>query len=280
MDEPDHKPLFGWQPLTPRGVAGFASASLGRLLLVQFIVALLAAGALVWFLQTAWFSAIREAITRLPAQGAVRSGALDWPGDSALKLAENHFLALVVDPAHAGPIRSPAHLQVEFGRKDLEIISLGGYLRIPYQTKRLLMFNRTELEPWWGAWAPALLALAAALAISGLMLAWSLLATLYCLPVWLAGFMANRQLTLSGSWRLAGAALMPGALLVTAAILAYGLGALDLVKLAGAGAGHILLGWIYLLASVLSLPRHHAAPASLDNPFAEPPRPPNPDCDA
>ena len=125
MDEPLEKPPFGWQPLTRRGVAAFAPASLGKLLLVQFIVALLAAGALVWFLRGAWFSAIGEAITRLPAQGAIRSGALDWPGEPAVKLAENHFLALAVDLSHAAAVRSPAHLQVEFGRNDVELISLG-----------------------------------------------------------------------------------------------------------------------------------------------------------
>ena len=237
MDEPIRKPHFGWQPLTRRGVAAFAPGSVGRLLLVQFIVALLAAGAVVWFLQAAWFSAISEAITHLPAQGQIRSGTLDWAGESAVKLAENHFLALAVDPAHTGAVRSPAHLQAEFGRRDVEVIWLGGYLSIPYQRDWLLMFNRTELEPWWGAWAPPLLALAAALTISGLMLAWSVLASLYCLPAWLAGFMANRQLTLGGSWRLAGAALMPGALLMTAAILTYGLGALDPLQLAIAAAG-------------------------------------------
>ena len=35
---------FAWEPLTPRGVAAFARARLGRLLLVQFIAALLASG--------------------------------------------------------------------------------------------------------------------------------------------------------------------------------------------------------------------------------------------
>jgi hypothetical protein len=279
MDELVEKPRFGWQPLTRRGVAAFAPASVGKLLLVQFMVALLAAGAVVWFLQTAWFSAIGEAITRLPAQGAIGSGTLDWPGASAVKLAENHFLALVVDLSHTGAIRSPAHLQVEFGRNDVQIISLGGYLGIAYQRDWRLMFNRRGLEPWWGAWRPALLALAAALVIGGLMLSWSLLATLYCLPAWLAGFMANRQLSLGGSWRLAGAALMPGALLLAAAILAYGLGALDLIQLAVAGAGHIVLGWVYLVASLLSLPRHRAAPARPTNPFDQPSRPPGPDRD-
>jgi len=262
MDDPLEKPLFGWQPLARRGAAAFAPASVGSLVLVQFLVAVLAAVTVVWFLQRAWFSAISEAITRMPAQGAVQSGTLDWPGESPVKLAENHFLALVVDLQHAGTIRSPAHLQVEFGRNDFEVISLGRYLRIPYQRDWLLMFNRRGLEPWWGAWRPVLLALAGALVAAGLMLSWIVLATLYCLPAWLAGFMANRELTLGGSWRLAGAALMPGALLLTAAILAYGLGALDLIQLAAAGAGHIVVGWLCLLANLLSLPRRpkHANP--------------------
>jgi hypothetical protein len=270
MEEPAGKPLLGWQPLTRRGVAAFAPASVGRLLVVQFMVALLAAGTMVWFLRCAWCPVISEAISRLPAQGAISAGVLDWPGEAAVRLAENHFLALVVDPAHGGAIRSPAHLQVEFGRNDVEIISLGGYVRIPYQRGWRLRFNRTGLEPWWGAWGPALLALAGALAVGGLMLTWGLAAGLYCLPAWLAGFLGNRQLSLGGSWRLAGAALMPGALLMTGAILAYGLGALDLIQLAMAGAAHLLAGWVYLIAGVLSLPGHPAALRGADNPFAPP----------
>ena len=82
MNASDEKAQFAWQPLTVRGVAAFASATLGRLLLVQFIVALLAAGTVVWFLQRAWFPTIGEAIRQLPPQGEIRSGRLDWPGPS------------------------------------------------------------------------------------------------------------------------------------------------------------------------------------------------------
>ena len=71
-----------WQPLTPRGVAAFARAPLMRLLLVQFIFALLAAIAVVWFLRTAWFPTVREAIENLPAQGEMKSGKLEWTADS------------------------------------------------------------------------------------------------------------------------------------------------------------------------------------------------------
>ena len=82
MSASDHKVQIAWQPLTARGVAAFARASLGRLLLVQLIVALLAAGTVVWFLQGCWFPTIGEAIRALPAQGELRAGKLDWKGTS------------------------------------------------------------------------------------------------------------------------------------------------------------------------------------------------------
>ena len=49
---------------------------------------------------------------------------------------------------------------------------------------------------------------------------------------------------------------MPGALLMCAAVCLYGWGALDLVRLAVAGAVHLVMGWVYLFISPLCLPRH------------------------
>ena len=121
-----------------------------------------------------------------------------------------------------------------------------------------------ELGPWWGAWAPAMLAMAAGLVVMALMASWGCLATVYSLPVWLTGFFANRECGLGGSWRLAGAALMPGALLMCAAIVLYGCGALDLVRLAAAAAAHFVMGWVYLLVSPLRLPRIPAPAPNLD----------------
>jgi hypothetical protein len=174
---------------------------------------------------------------------------------------------LVVDLDHSGEARSPAHVQVEFGRTDCLVFSLLGYVRAAYPRGWIVAFNRTELGPWWGAWAPDILALAAGLVVVGLMVAWACLATVYFLPVWLLGFFANQDLTLRGSWRLAGAALMPGALFMCAVILLYGCGALDLVRLAVAGALHLAIGWGYLIICPLCLPRHPAAAAGKANPF-------------
>jgi hypothetical protein len=66
---------------------------------------------------------------------------------------------------------------------------------------------------------------------------------------------------------LAGAALMPGALLLAAAISFYDFGSLDLVALGLAFGAHFVLGWIYLFLSLLFLPRMNST-ASKDNPFS------------
>jgi hypothetical protein len=258
---------FAWQPLTVRGVAAFARAPLWRLLIVQFIVALLAAGTVVWFLHKAWFPQIIEAIRQLPPQGELRSGGLDWHGPTPARLAEGRFLALVIDLDHRGEARSPAHVQVEFGRTNCMVFSLLGYVQGAYPRGRIVAFNSAELGPWWGAWAPAILAMAAGLVVVGLILTWACLATVYFLPVWLIGFFANRDLNLRASWRLAGAALMPGALFMCAVVCLYGGGLLDLVRLAVAGALHLVLSWVYLIISPLCLPRHPAVTVKV-NPFA------------
>jgi hypothetical protein len=267
MSESVEKAPVAWQPLTPRGIAAFACAPLRRLLLVQFIVALMAAASVVWFLHHAWFPTIGVAIRQLPPQGELRSGRLEWQGSTPSRLAEGRFLALVVDPDHGGEARSPAHVQVEFGRTDCKVFSLFGYVQAAYPPSWVVAFNRSELQPWWGAWAPPILAIVAGMVVMSLMLTWACLATLYFLPAWLVGFFGNRELSLCGSWRLAGAALMPGALLLCGTIFLYGWGALDVVRLAVAAAVHLIMGWVYLFVSLLRLPRQPVATAE-GNPFA------------
>jgi len=247
---------FAWEPLTPRGAASFARAKLGRLLLVQFIVALLGAASVVWFFDDGCFPVIDAAIKNLPAAGEIRSGKLDWHGDSPQLLAEGKFLAFDVDLNHSRQIHSTADIQIEFGKDSIRIFSLvPGYSEFFYVPDRPAPFNRTELEPLWGAWGTDILFIAAAAVTVVLLASWWLLATLYFLPVWLLGFYANRDMNFRTSWKLSGAALMPGALLMAAGILLYDFGFLDLVSLGFVFAAHFALGWIYLLLSQLFLPR-------------------------
>src|ERR1035437_9290932 len=118
MHETGGKAQCAWQALTVRGGAACAHATLGRLLTVQFVVALLAAGTAVWFLHRAWFPQISEAIRQLPTQGELQSGRLEWQGATPSRLAEGRVLAVIVDLDHTGEARSPAHVQGEFARAE------------------------------------------------------------------------------------------------------------------------------------------------------------------
>lgn len=259
---------FAWEPFTPRGVAAFAGAGFGRLLLVQFIVALLAAAVVAWFVDTDCFPAIETAIQKLPAKGEILAGRLDWFDGSPKLLADGRFLALDVDLDHSGQLRSTADAQIEFGRTTVRVFSLLGYLDWNYPRDYTIAFNRTELAPLWGAWKAELLMAVGAAAIICLLLSWWLLATLYFLPAWLFGFYTNRDLNFRQSWRLSGAALMPGALMMTAAMAFYGLGFLSLVSFGFIYGMHLIMGWIYLFLSLLFVPRAPTAPKR-GNPFQQ-----------
>lgn len=260
------RPIRAWEPFTPRGVAAFAGDGLGRLLLVQCLAALCAAAAIVWFIDSNCFPVIGTAIQKLPATGEILSGRLDWLGQPSELLAEGRFLALEVDLDHSGQITPTADVQIEFGRQTVRIFSLFGYLDCPYPRSYVIAFNRNELEPLWGAWAVEFLMIAGAASAIGLLLSWWLLATLYVLPVWVLGLFTNRDLDFRRSWRLSGAALMPGALLMMVAVLFYGLDLWNLVTFGFAFVAHFFVGWIYLFLSLLFLPPASDKPQS-KNPF-------------
>lgn len=263
----EQSPAGAWEPLTPRGVAAFARSTSNRLFIVQFIVAVIVAVTLAWFIHDAWSPTIREAIMHLPDEGSIRGGKLDWHGDSPRLLAEGNFLSFSVDVDRSGQIRSPAHVQIELSKEEVYLRSLLGYLDVKYPAEYTIAMNREELWPWWGAWQPPLLGLVVLGTIAWLMVTWFVLALIYAVPVWLLVFYCNRDLRFAECWRLAGAALMPGALLMTVGILLYDFGVIDLVGLGFVTAGHLVLGWIYIFICPLFLPRVAEAPKTGKNPF-------------
>jgi hypothetical protein len=273
MDKPAEKRQSAWQPLTPGGVAAFAAASPGRLWLVQLIVACLAALCIVWFLHRAWAPVVAKAIEQLPAQSEIRHARLNWAGPSPESLAENRFLAVAVDLKHEGQARSPAHLQMELGESTIKVISLLGFVEMAYPQGWRIGLGRADAEPWWGAWKPALLAMAGALAAATLIVLWAILGSLYSGPVWLIAFFANRQTTWAGAWRLSQAALLPGALVLSTGVVLYGFGVLDLLLLFVAAGLHILVGWVYVTTAVFRLPIQKEEGATKENPFAATGRP-------
>src|SRR5262249_50447461 len=133
MDESVERMPLAWQPFTPKGVAAFADSTFGRVFLVELLMALLVAATVLWFFSRDWFPIARAALGQLPDQGEIRRGKLDFRGESPKRLAENRFLSVAIDLDHSGDVRSPAHVQVELGQNDLEIFSLLGFIKVPYE---------------------------------------------------------------------------------------------------------------------------------------------------
>ncbi|HXC35464.1 MAG TPA: hypothetical protein VNV43_06280 [Candidatus Acidoferrales bacterium] len=252
------------EPFTPRGIAAFARAGFRRLLVAQFIFALLAAAAVGYFFHSACFPAVQAAIDNLPLTGQIQSGRLSCDRQM---LADGPFFAFNVDPDHSGQWRSTtADFQVEFGRDTVRVITLIGYADFFYPSDRSAPFNQPQLDPLWKAWRAVILFLIMAATLVILPAIWWFLMMIYFLPVWLIGFLTNRDLSLPASLKLSGSALLPGALLMTAAVFLYGIGLLNLVSFFFVFAAHFVLHWLYLLFGLFFLPRTSTAMPK-QNPF-------------
>ena len=254
-----------WQPLTPGGVAAFASGSTNRLRVMQVCFAALASLCVIWFLNRTCAPVILEAVQNLPDTAEISGGQLR--GAQPTALAARRFLSLSVDFEQSGSFGRESTVQFEFSTNRFQVCSLLGCLGFSYPKDWNLDLGRPIIEPKFGAWKPYLLALAGLGAFLGLLLSWTVLACLYAAPAKMIACFNDRSLTWSGSWRLAGAALMPGAMMLSIGILLFGAGTIDLVRFGLLFAAHFVVGWIYLVAAPFRLPLVPDQPLVKKNPF-------------
>lgn len=256
-------------PFTVRGVGRVAIAPIGRLFLIELVVALAITAVFGLFVNANWFSQITTAIGNLPGRGELNRGVFLWQGDSPVQLAGNKFIAFAIDPNHEADLGHEADLCVELGYTDVQLHSLLGYTRIPYPKNWRVTIERTQLEPWWNAWAPVILLCACATVMVILLIFWAVLAIVYMPLAALIAFLADRKLTLLGGWKLASAAQMPGALCIGVGILLYGVGWIDLVKLGGFVALQFFVVWFFVLVTPFTLERVCTPEIFRGNPFAQ-----------
>ena len=239
--------------MTFGGVARFAVASLWRLLMVELVFALMVAATVVWFVQQAWVPVIDKSIRQMPPTGEIRAARLAWPNGAVLQ-QEGPFMRIDVRPGGFTNVVESADLVLAFDASRLQVgSSLGlGLLTLPYPTGWILSFNKTELEPWWGARSHMVLAGLGLLVVLTLLFAWSALGLLYTFPAKV--FSVNR-VDWAGAWKIAVAAQLPGALVMSIGIVFYGLKQLDLVALLVVWGVHLMLPWVYLMFSPILAPK-------------------------
>ena len=258
-----------WQPLTFRGVAAFSQTRIGRVLLLQSLVALLAAMAVLWCLHSTWFQRALEAIRALPVTGSIENRVLISPRNSPEPLAVDGFLAISINLDQTAGRGSASDVRLEFHRTDYTVCSLLGCLKFDYP-ERPLPFNQPDLEAWWGAWRWTIFVSVVSAAVAFLFVSWFFLATCYALPAWFIAYFKDRDLSLAGSWKLAAAALLTPALFMAGFIVLYALNAVDLVRLLVLWCLHVPLGWVYLYGALVRLPMTAQAADRKANPFGGP----------
>ena len=261
-------PRGAWQPFTFRGVAALARAPYGRLFVVQFLTALLVAASVVWFLGRCYVPVITQAAQKLPEAAGITNGFLT--GFKELEISETKFLSIAFTADPEAELDRSADVQVAF-RDDRWVVSSLlsselGSLELPYGPDNHWDLSRAQLEPLWGAWRPVLLVGVGFAVILWLLLLWLALAVVYAPAAKLVAWLFDRELTWAGSWRLAAAALLPGAVMVALALWLYGCQILDVFGLGWLEIVHLLVGWVYLLAAPIFAPRLTSEPMKA-NPF-------------
>jgi len=267
-----HRPPAAWQPFTPAGVAAFALAPLRRLLMVELIFGLLAVLGINLFLLIGWLPVAEEAVSLLPDTGLIHDGQLLSPRSSPEPLALSPLIGFAVDLDQRSNADVGTDLYLKFHRTNVQVCGALGCVEVNYPRGWLILFNRTELQAWWGAWKLMIHAAFSVVLLGLLFVQWALLAACYTPVVWLVARAAGRRPGLRPSWRMASAALMPGALFLVASLILYGTGTLSLAAFALCVVGHLLLGPVYVFLAPKHLPAAPvvASTAQGANPFAPP----------
>jgi hypothetical protein len=262
-------PPAAWQPLTFGGVAAFATGRTGRLLALELTVAVAVAVCAVWFLHRAYCPVILQAIQKMPDTARVAQGRLQGVPDTLI--AESRFLAIAAMPQAGGEIGQDADLQIKLRQNDFcagSIFWPDWGLDLPYGRDAAINLGRSNLEPWWSAWQPVLLAAAGTAVVLFLLASWAVLASIYMALAKLIALFADRYLTWPGAWRLSAAALMPGAIVLAGGLILYGWSVIDLVGLSFLFIIHFIVGWVYLVGASCGASRLFPSQVKR-NPFAQ-----------
>lgn len=250
---------------TPKGIARFANAPMLWLLVLQFVLALSAACVVVWFLNTNYAPAIRESIRRLPDSTLLQNRRLS--NVSSQLLAESKFISAAIDLDGSGQFGKISDVQLELRRNEFRICSLFGCVVFNYPPGTISL-GRANSEPWWGAREPVILFGAGLATFVSVVLIWFIFALAYTPIAKSIAYFANRKLSWKGSWKLCSAAQLVAALLMTLAILFYGLQLFDLIQFLFFFCAHFVVAWTGVCVAPFFLPMVTAKQSAVENPFS------------
>lgn len=253
--------------MTPGGVASYANAPLGQLISTQGAVAFLLWLTSMFYLSQSWAPAIDSTIEQIPLGARIHEGRLLIPSREPVIFSDNRLVGIVW--AKEGAPGPTSDIEIRLMPDECRIATMIGYLPLPYPPYDSQPIEKDTLSPRWGAWRPAIIPLVAGAFTLFIWASWVVLAAIYAWPIRVAIFFRDKLTSRLGSWKLCSAALMPGALLLTAAILFYTLGRIPIAGLIIAFASHFVLGWIFVFSGAVALPLIPEAERMRGNPFSK-----------
>ena len=218
----------------------------------------------IWFLKANYAPSVSEAVKNFPENAVLENGNLT-NAPSAI-LTQRKFLSAVIDFQESGSTGQTADVQIEFRKNYFQICSLFGCGLFNYPAGKIPL-GRSSSEPWWDARQPVIFAICAVVTALGIWFAWVILALLYMPAAKLIAYFADRPLSWRESWRLVSAAQMPGAFLMSLAIVLYGLQVFDLIRFMFFFSAHFFVVWIYVCSAPFYLPRTTETVPPAKNPF-------------
>ena len=249
----DAKPKISLpQPFTPRGIARIAVAPSSRLVFIGFLVAVFAAGSIVWFVGKAWSPMITTAIREVPEQAKIEKGKLSG-ADSGV-MADSKFFSISVDlePHDESGI---GDIRLRLFEGFFEVCSLFGCFDFSYPDSLVMHLGYSIASPWWGAWQPAILAGVGVGSVILLFAAWAFFALFYAWPAKVLAYFADRDLKFRRAWKLGIAAQFPAALFLAICIILYGSQVFDLAAFLVFYGLHFAIAICYCVVCVYFVPK-------------------------
>lgn len=267
-DRPEPRESRGaWHPFTGPGIAAFGDAPSWRVSLFLGFFSLAVSGAFAWVLWSGWWPVIARAAAAFPEEAVLFSaGKMTWKDAKPGILADSPQFGIALRPDAEMPPGRTADLQLELTPNHLRLAGIAGFTDLPWPPELRISLDRREATAGWGAWRwPLLIALFAGGTL--LMLGfWVLLATLHTLPLWIAGWILRRQLSLDGAWKLAAAGTLSGGTLLGLGLFGYSVRLVSWPGLAAVGAAHLPVIWLWTAWAIFSRPARVRTPAASSGP--------------